>query len=122
MSVEELVDLEAMSHIANFGCIKNMDAYAQFMLKTSEHPLMRFRRDWMRRTALQQHLEAERRQKKMNSAFKAIPKSYGSKNIRQEAVIDNHLAAEMRHYANADLPELKRAMKAEAPAIFPKRD
>ena len=110
-----------MSHIANFGCIKNMDAFAQHMLKTSEHPIMRFRRDWMRRIALQQHLEAEKRQDKMNKAFKAIPRARGS-SVMQEAVLDPHLAGEMRHYANAEITEMKGAIKAEAPAIFPRRE
>lgn len=121
MSVVELVDLEVMTHLSQFGCIKGMDPYALHMLKTSEEPLMRFRRDWMRREALRQHLDAEKRQEKMNNVFKGI--SYDKKsNMRQEASIDHHLAAEMRHYGNAELKELKPSIKAEAPAIFPKRE
>jgi hypothetical protein len=75
----------------------------------------------MRREALKQHLEAEKRQNKMNNVFKGTTFDRKS-SVRQEAVIDNHLASEMRHYNNAELKELKPAIKAEAPGIFPKRD
>jgi hypothetical protein len=121
MSIVEIVDLEIMTRLSQFGTIKGIDNFALHMLKTSDEPLMRFRRDWMRREALKQHLEAEKRQNKMNSVFKGT--SFDRKaNMRQEAVIDHHLAAEMRHYNNAELKELKPAIKSEAPAIFPKRE
>ncbi len=122
MSVTELVDQEVMTHLSLYGCCKNMDPFALHMLKTSQHPILRFRRDWMRRTALQQHLEAERRQTKMNAEFKAVPKQKGS--IQQAAVLDNVLADEMRHYNGAPITEKAhmRAIRAEAPAIFPKRE
>ncbi len=121
MSVAELIDLEAMSHIANFGCVKGMDKFALHMLKTSEHPILRFRREWMRRIALNQHLEAEKNQKKINSHLKSIPRS-NVKNMRHEGVIDNHLAAEMRHYNNAEIKEMASDIRAEAPDILPNRD
>lgn len=124
MSLTELVDQEVMTHLSLYGCCKNMDPFALHMLKTSQHPILRFRRDWMRRTALKQHLDAEKRQEKINGTFKGVPLSTGCKTMRQEAIIDNVLADEMRHYNGAPITEKAhlRAIRAEAPAIFPKRE
>lgn len=123
MTVAELVDDSVMEHIALYGCVKNLDPYALHLLKTSQHPILRFRRDWMRRTALRQHLDAEKRQKKMNAEFKAIPRNKGAA-IQQSAVVDTVLADEMRHYGKTTWNDKSflRSVRAEAPAIFPKRE
>src|SRR5678815_4920785 len=97
VNIPLLIDQEVMRHLALFGCCKNLDSYALHMLKTSEHPVLRFRRDWMRREALKQHLEAEARQKKANDQFKRVPLNRKA-SMRQTAVIDPHLNAEMLHY------------------------
>jgi hypothetical protein len=123
MNIPALIDDTVMQHLALYGCCKNLDPYALHMLKTSEHPILRFRRDWMRREALKQHLEAERNQKKLNDGFKRVPLNRGS-SMRQSAVIDQHLNAEMLHYSGAQWQDkgFMRDVKAEAPAIFPKRE
>ncbi len=122
MTVAELVDEAVMQNLALYGCVKNLDAYALHLLKTSQHPILRFRREWMRQTALRQHLDAEQRQVKINGEFKSVPKQRGT--IQQSAVIDNFLAGELRHYNNAPITERAhmRAIKADAPAIFPRRE
>jgi hypothetical protein len=123
MTIEGLIDLQVMENLSLYGNISRMDSYAVHLLKTSEHPLLRFRRGWMRRTALKQHLDAERRQKKINEQFKSEP--YDKKaSIRKAAVIDPHLASEMRHYNNASWNDKAFIgdVRREAPAIFPKRD
>ncbi len=121
MNVEMLVDQTVMQHLALFGCVKNMDAFAQHMLKTSEHPVLRFRRQWMRKVALKQHLEAEQRQKQINDQRKARPDAKLS-DMRREAVIDPHLSAEMLHYNDVTWNDKNfvGAVRAEAPAIFVK--
>lgn len=123
MNIARLIDGVVMQHLAQFGCIKNADPYVQHMLKTSEHPLLRFRRDWMRREALRQHLEAERRQVKICDQFKRETFKRGA-NMRKTAVVDEHLSAEMLHYNKTDWQDKKFVgnVKAEAPAIFPKRE
>ena len=77
----------------------------------------------MRATALKQHLDAEARQKKITSEFKQDPVRRGS-SVRRRAVIDHHLAAEMEHYNGLSLRDEKhlRDIKAEAPAMFPRRE
>lgn len=123
MDIPTLIDGEVMQHLAMFGCVKGLDSFALHMLKTSEHPVLRFRRDWMRREALRQHLEAERRQKKLNDKFKHEPFRRGS-NMRKTAVVDEHLSAEMLHYNKTEWSDKKFVsnVRAEAPAIFPKRE
>ncbi len=123
MNIPALIDQTVMHHLALYGCCKNLDSYALHMLKTSEHPILRFRRDWMRREALKQHLEAERNQKKLNDRFKQIPRNKGA-SMQQSAVVDTHLSAEMLHYGNTKWQDKQfvRDVKAEAPAIFPKRE
>lgn len=110
-----------MTHLALHGCVRNMDPYAQHVLKTSDHPLMVFRRTWMRQTALRQHLDAEARQEKINDEFKRDPVRRGA-SVRRRAVIDHHLAAEMEHYNKLPLKQQLSDIKAEAPAIFPRRE
>ncbi len=123
MNIASLVHQEVMLHLAQFGCVKHADPMVQHMLKNSQDPLLRFTRDWMRREALRQHLEAERNQKKLNDRFKQIPRNKGA-SIQQAAVVDTHLSAEMLHYGNTKWQDkgFVRDVKAEAPAIFPKRE
>jgi hypothetical protein len=123
MDIAYLVDDEVMRHLAMYGCIKNADPMVQYLVKTSEDPLMRFRRTWMRRMALKQHLEAEARQRKINDQFKQMPVRKGA-SVRRAAVFDPHLAQESRHYNNASFSDKSfvGAMRREAPAIFPKRE
>jgi hypothetical protein len=121
MTVAELVDEQVVMHLSLYGCIRQMDEYAKHVLKTSDHPLMVFRRTWMRATALQQHLEAEARQKKITEEFKTEPVRRGA-SVRRRAVIDHHLAAEIEHYNNAPIKEQLSDIKAEAPALFPRRE
>ena len=54
MTIAEIVDEQVMKHLGLFGCVKNMEPFALHMLKTSEHPLLQFRRTWMRQVALRQ--------------------------------------------------------------------
>jgi hypothetical protein len=123
MDIATLIDGEVMAHLSLYGCVKNMDPYAQYLLKTSEHPVFRFRRNWMRATALRQHLEAERRQVKRNDVFKGVILDKKA-TIRQEAVLDPHLAQEMRHYNGASLNDktFLGDLRREAPNIFPRRN
>jgi hypothetical protein len=122
MSIPEIVDLEVMSHIAQFGCIRNMDPFAQHMLKTSEHPLLRFRRTWMRQVAIQQCKEAHKRQSKINDQFKDEPVRRGA-SVRRAAVIDPYFMADMakRHNASWNDKEFIGSVKEGNPAIFPRR-
>jgi hypothetical protein len=114
-SVATLVDDEAMRHIALFGCVKGMDPFALHMLKKSPHPVLRFRRNWIRRTALEQHLEAERNQKKI------IQKRSNGKAANYAGEIDQHLFDEMRHYNKAPFAEYRKQVKQEAPQFFDAR-
>jgi hypothetical protein len=114
-SVATLVDTEAMRHIALFGCVKGMEPYALHMLKNSPHPVLRFRRNWMRQVALKQHLEAERNQKKI------IQKRQSGKSTHYAGEIDQHLFDEMRHYNKAPFAEYREQVKQEAPKFFDAR-
>ena len=114
-SVAALVDTEAMRHIALFGCVKGMEPYALHMLKNSSHPVLRFRRNWMRRVALQQHMEAERNQKKI------IQKRQSGKSTHYAGEIDQHLFDEMRHYNKAPFAEYRDKVRQEAPKFFDAR-
>jgi hypothetical protein len=121
MTVAELVDEEVMTHLALHGCVRGMDPYAQHLLKTSDHPIFKFRRAWMRSTALQQHLEAEARQAKITNEFKQEPVRRGAA-VRRRTVLDPHLMAEMEHYNGMPITEQLSEIKAEAPALFPRRE
>jgi hypothetical protein len=124
MNIAALVDDEAMRHLSMFGCVKNMEPFALHMLKHSQEPILRFRRDWMRRTALRQHLDSEKRQQKINDQFRHEPYRK-SASMRKAAVIDPHLAAESLHYnqgASWNDRKFLGAVRAEAPAIFPQRE
>jgi hypothetical protein len=121
MTVAELIDEQVVTHLSLYGCIRNMDPYAQHVLKTSDHPIMVFRRTWMRQTALRQHMEAESRQKKITEEFKKEPVRRGA-SVRRRAVLDSHLAAEIEHYNKAPITDQLSDIAAEAPALFPIRD
>jgi len=121
MTVAEIIDDQVMTHLSLYGCVKGMDEYAKHVLKTSDHPLMVFRRTWMRETALRQHLDAEARQKKITDEFKSDPVRRGA-SVRRRAVIDHHLAAEMEHYNKTPITKQLNDIKAEAPALFPVRE
>lgn len=122
MSIEGLIDQTVMEHLSAFGCVKNMDPVAIHMLKTSQHPILRFRRNWMRRTALKQVQEATARQVKMNSELAKVPNQKGS-TIRQAACIDPWIAEDMRRRHNAQFSDkdFTGFVKREEPAMFPKR-
>jgi hypothetical protein len=121
MTVAELIDEQVVTHLSLYGCIRNMDQYAQHVLKTSDHPIMVFRRTWMRQTALRQHMDAEKRQKKITDEFKQEPVARGA-SVRRRAVLDSHLAAEIEHYNKAPITDQLSDIAAEAPALFPIRD
>ncbi len=124
MNIAALVDDEVMRHLSLYGCLKNADPLVQHMLKHSEEPILRFRRDWMRRTALRQHLNAEYRQKKINDQFKHEPFRKGA-TMRKSAVVDPTLAATSTHYnkeASWNDRKFLGDVKREAPAIFPNRE
>jgi hypothetical protein len=123
MSIEGLIDQTVMEHLSMFGCVKNMDPFAVHMLKTSEHPLMRFRRDWMRREALKQCLEATQHQTKLNTDLASHPHPKGM-NGRLNASISPWFVGDMakRHNASWNDPDFQGYVKREEPSIFPKRD
>jgi hypothetical protein len=121
MTVAEIIDEQVMMNIAVHGCVRHMDPYAQHLLKTSNHPILRFRREWMRAVALRQHLDAEARQKKITEEFKEDPVRRGA-SVRRRTVLDHHLVSEMEHYNKKPIKEQLSDIKAEAPALFPRRD
>lgn len=77
----------------------------------------------MRKTAVKQHLAAERRQQWINDEFKQTPYVKGSL-MRRSAVLDPHLAQESRHYNKREWYDkgFLNDVRKEAPAIFPKRE
>lgn len=123
MSVAEIIDEEVMNHLSNFGCVRNLDPMALHLLKTSEHPLMRFRRNWMRATALRQAREATRRQTKINEEF-AREKVRRGASLRRAAVIDPWFAQEMkiRHSTTWNDREFVGSVRRDNPTIFPRRE
>lgn len=122
MTIAELVDSEVMRHLGLFGCVKNMEPFALHMLKTSEHPLLRFRRTWMRAVALRQVLDAEKRQKKINDQFKDEPVRRGA-TVRRAAVIDPYYAAVMpkQHGTTWNDKDFVGSVREANPQIFPRR-
>lgn len=123
MSIPEIIDQEVMSHIGTFGSVKNMDPFALHILKKSQDPLMRFRRWWMRKVAVQQALDAEKRQKYISDQFKDQPKDR-AKTMRRAAVIDPYYMAEMprRHGTSWGDKDFIGSVREANPAIFPKRE
>lgn len=122
MSIAGLVDEQVMNHLAHFGCVKGMDPYALHLLKTSSHPLLRARRDWMRREALRQCLEAHKRQQKINDDFAREPLNKRA-TWRRCAVIDPYFAEEMqrRHGATWSDQDFLGSVREANPKLFPDR-
>lgn len=122
MSIEGLVVTEAMRHIEDFGCVKNMESFALHILKTSENPSVIAMRRWMRRTAYQQAKEAEREQKVMNDQFAQEP--YNKRvELRRRAVVHPYFAtkAVQQGHSWGDKDFLGYIQK-ENPKVFPKRE
>jgi hypothetical protein len=123
VSIAALIDSEVMTNLSLHGCVKHMDAYALHMLKTSQHPLMRARREWMRREALRQCLEAEREQKEMNKVLAGSPVSRGA-SVRRAALLHPYYAEKMRqtHNASWNDKDFVGSVRRDSPALFPKRE
>lgn len=122
LAIDALVVNEAMRHIQDFGCVKNMEPFALHILKTSEKPLVSQFRHWMRRTAIEQAQIAEREQKKMNDEFAHT--SYKSGNeLRRTAVIHPYFAT--KAVKNGDSWNDKKfvgRVRRDNPRCFPQRD
>ncbi len=123
MSIELLIDGEVMQHLSLRGCCKGMDPYALHMLKTSQHPVLRFRRAWMRSEALKQCLEAEREQKEMNKVIAKSPVSPKA-SVRRAALLHPYYAEKMRqtHNTTWNDRDFVASVKRDSPALFPKRE
>lgn len=123
MTVAEIIDEQVVQHLAMFGRIKGMDPYAIHVLKTSNHPLMVFRRTWMRQQALRQVLDAEKRQTEMNKALAKEP-VHRKASIRRQAVVDPFFDEEMRsrHKATWNDKDFIGFVKKHEPGMFPKRE
>lgn len=117
-----MIDLEVMQRLSLQGTVKGMDSYALHMLKTSQHPLLRFRRSWMRSEALRQCLEAEKEQKVMNNQLAKEPVRRGA--IRRAAVLHPYFADKMRktHNASWSDKDFVGSVRRDSPALFPKRE
>jgi len=122
-SMAMLIDAEVMRQIGLNGWLKEADPYLQHLVKTSNHPILRFRRNWIRREALKQRLEAEASQNRRNSALAKEPHRRGA-NMRRAAVIEPYFAEDMRRRHKADLndPDFLKFVKREEPQMFPKRE
>lgn len=122
MEIAQLVDEIVMDHIGMHGCIKNADPFVQHMVKHSQHPILRFRRWWMRSTALRQRQEAEKRQVYISDNFKNESKDR-TKTMRRTAMIDPYFMAEMskRHNASWNDKGFRKSVREANPSLFPKR-
>lgn len=122
MSIEGLVVNEAMRHIEDFGCVKNMEPMALHILKTSERPVVAAMRDWMRRAAVKQALKAEREQKKMSDQFANEPVRKGAP-MRRCAVIHPWYAEQMmkQHKTSWNDKDFVHSVREANPKIFPTR-
>ncbi len=123
MTVAELIDEAVMENLALYGCVKNLDPYALHLLKTSQHPILRGRRVWMRKQALKQCLDAEKQQAKLNSELAKIPHDKRM-NMRQSASVAPYYAETMRRQHNAEWNDRDFIgfVKREEPAMFPRRE
>jgi hypothetical protein len=121
MNIAAVIDAEVMHHLELYGCVKNMDPLAIHLLKTSNHPVLRYRREWMRAEALRQVLEAHREQPKMNKLVADEPVNKKSA-FRQSALIHPYFKAEMahRHKTNWN-KDFIRSVRKGTPDLFPKR-
>lgn len=122
MSIEGLVVQEASRHITEYGCVANMEPMALHILKTSQKPLVRKMRGWMRRTALRQALEAEKEQKRMNDELRQDPYRKGA-SLRRAAVLHPYYAtkAVKQGHAWGDR-DFVGYVRRENPKVFPERD
>jgi|SRR6266851_1368458 len=121
MTITQLVDDEVMRHIGLFGTIKGADPFVQHMLKKSQDPVLRFRRWWMRDTAVKQCLAAEKRQVKINDQFKDEPFNPRA-SVRRQAVIDPYYMADMARRHNTSWnKDFINSVKESQPAMFPRR-
>jgi len=122
MTIEALVVEEAVRHIADFGCVKNLDPMTLHILKTSEKPLVVEMRKWMRREAVKQALEAEREQKKINDQFANEPVRKGAP-MRRCAVIHPWYATQMmkQHNTTWQDKDFVQSVKEANPKLFPSR-
>lgn len=122
MNIESLVVQEAARHIRDYGFVKNMEPMALHILKTSEKPLVSRFRDWMRRTAIAQALEAEREQKRMNDEFAHTEYSRKSA-LRRQAVIHPYYAAKATHQGDSwNDRKFIGKVRRENPKCFPQRE
>jgi hypothetical protein len=123
MNVAEIIDQQVMEHLGLFGCVKNLDPYALHLLKTSEHPLMIARRNWMRAEALRQCLEAHAEQTEMS---KELASDVWNKkaSIRKSAVIHPYFMEDLRRNHNGSMrdKDFVGFVKREQPEMFPKRE
>ena len=123
MNVAEIIDQQVMEHLGLFGCVKNLDPYALHLLKTSEHPLMIARRNWMRAEALRQCLEAHAEQTEMS---KELASDVWNKkaSIRKSAVIHPYFMDDLRRNHNGSMrdKDFVGFVKREQPEMFPKRE
>ena len=123
MNVAAIIDNEVMTHLGLYGCVKNLDPYALHLLKTSEHPLMVARRNWMRREALRQCLEAQSEQKEMS---KQLAGDVWNKkaSLRKSGVIHPYYAEDLRRKHNGSFrdKDFLGFVKKNEPDMFPKRE
>lgn len=116
-SMAVLIDEVVMQNLALYGRIRNSDPYLQHLVKTSDHPVMRFRRRWMRQEAIRQLRAARQNQTKLNETRE--PSRRGG-DIRRLAVIDPYLKEEMayRHGTQWNDPGFIKSVREEAPKLF----
>lgn len=110
-------------HFSLHGCIKHMDEFAKYILKTSQHPIMRHRRAWIRAENLRQYDEAIAEQKQANGVFKEQP--YNKKSdFRQAALIVPYLNERMKrdHKATWGDKDFLGFVRREEPQLFPERE
>ena len=123
MSIDGLVCEEAMRHIALYGCVRNMDAMSLHILKTSENPVTKAMRTWMRAKALQQVRRAEKEQVRLNQQLADAPVAKRS-TIRRMASIAPYYAQQMRmsHNASWGDPDFVSSVREAQPGMFPRRE
>lgn len=122
MTIEALIVDEAFRNLEVHGQIKNMDPMAQHLLKTSDRPLLRWMRTWMRETAIRQAMQAEREQKKLNAQVNGSTWNKGS--LRLTASLAPYYAAQMpkMHGTTWNDKDFIGSVREGNPKIFPKRD
>jgi hypothetical protein len=123
MSIDGLVVEEAARHIALYGCVRNMDPMSLHILKTSERPLPKAMRAWMRAQALQQVRRAEAEQMVLNKSLADAPVAKGA-SMRRCASIAPYYTEQMRRTHNASWsdPDFVGSVREAQPKMFPKRE